>query len=228
VSKLRTSSLRSGAFTEDEEEDDRGGMGKKRSRNRGRESNVDSDDDDGDEGLGRVGKKGFRDSYNSAPSRTSLDSKRGKGGMMRGGLKGRERDFGARKERDFGARKEREREFGARDRRDGGQGPRGGGRIGRVENGGVKRAAFMSDEEEDEDEGYGLRGEKTVSSFIDLIGEEDSEDDTGEEEEEHEIRSRSSLFANEDKKQSSAPANSPERVDSYLSETRLVIFYLLS
>lgn len=219
VSKLRTSSLRSGAVTEDEEDEERGGMGKKRGRSsRGRESNFDSDDDIGDDDLGRVGKKGFRDSYNSVPSRISLDSKRGKSGMMRGGLKGREREFGGRKDREYGVRNEREREFGARDQRGRGRGPRGGGRIGRVENGSGKRAAFLSEEEEDE--GYALKGEKTASSFIDLIGEEDSEEDTGDEEEEHEIRSRGSLFANEVRKRSFAPTSSPELGDSYLSETR--------
>lgn len=67
--------------------------------------------------------------------------------------------------------------------------------------------------------GHGLRGEKSVSSFVDLIGDEDSEEGSEDEEDEHEIRTRSSLFANVVGKQSSAPSSSGG-TDSYLSETR--------
>lgn len=245
VSGLRTSSYRSGALTEDEEDGGRvkgkirGQMGK-----RGRESSFVNGDSDEEKTVGKFGNKGFRDSSNSSRfgRRFGVEDegreKRNRGGV-REGVRGREREFGVRNDRHssnsgankFGRRfgeeeggremrntvgvregvKGKDRDFGVRNVR--GEGNRGGGK------GGGRRAAFVSDEDELESR---QEKEKSVSGFLDLIGEEDSEDDVDDEDEDEEvvIRSRSSLFANEGDKKLSAGPSSADSADSYLSETR--------
>uniref|UniRef100_A0A803M4V3 ATP-dependent RNA helicase n=1 Tax=Chenopodium quinoa TaxID=63459 RepID=A0A803M4V3_CHEQI len=105
VSGLRTGSFRSGSFTEDEEDSSRG-KGKIRASfdhqmgKRGRESNFANGED---RGLGKFGKRGFRNSGDSGSGDSSRfggdgegrEYKRRGGGVREGG-RGREREFGAR------------------------------------------------------------------------------------------------------------------------------------
>ncbi|CAO2821235.1 unnamed protein product [Amaranthus hypochondriacus] len=125
---------------------------------------------------------------------------RGEG--SRGGRIGREREVGVRD-----GIKGKEREFGGRN----------GGQVDE------RKGSLVSESEEDK---IKMRNEKekSVSSFLDLIGEEDSDENMDDEEEEEELgkvvgRSRSSLFANDGEKVSSG-ASSINSGESYLSETR--------
>ncbi|KAL2924775.1 DEAD-box ATP-dependent RNA helicase 31 [Bienertia sinuspersici] len=213
VSGLRTSSFRSGVLTEDEEDVDRG-LGKKRGSmgqlgKRGRESNFVSDDINEDKksfrqmdkkGFKQMDKNGFRDSSNVGGGLKNPPNNGRKMGGMREGVKGRDREFGVRKE-----------------------GLRGGGRIGRVDRGGWGQTPFASSSEEEKDEFDRVESrkekEKSVSGFLDLIDQEDSDEDVDDEDEEVVIKSRSSLFANKGEKPSSGPSSS-DKDDSYLSETR--------
>ncbi|KAL9253560.1 DEAD-box ATP-dependent RNA helicase 31-like protein [Drosera capensis] len=91
--------------------------------------------------------------------------------------------------------------------RGGGRGEKGNGRVARV----------VSEDESDGNEG------KSVSSFVDLIGEEESDSDDEDVEEEAvgklENKSTSSLFAKDVAEDSAVPSSQGES-DSYLSETR--------
>ncbi|XP_057547383.1 DEAD-box ATP-dependent RNA helicase 31-like [Amaranthus tricolor] len=266
VSGLRTSSIKSGVFTEDEDgEDDRGKMKKKgRLGKRGRESNFDfGGSDEEDKGFRQMGKKGFQTSSNSYGNvkdssrfgrrfdgadegnesrvrngKREFDARGGQGEGNRGrGM----RAYGDRNGRGEGSRGGGVRAFGDRIVR--GEGSRGG-RIGREREVGVRdgikgkerefgernrgrvdgrKGALISESDEDEIE---MRNEKkSVSSFLDLIGEEDSDENVDDDDEEEEElgkivgRSRSSLFANDGEKVSSG-TSSTNSGESYLSETR--------
>ncbi|XP_021851694.2 DEAD-box ATP-dependent RNA helicase 31 [Spinacia oleracea] len=240
VSGLRTSSFRSGVLTEDEEDSGRG-RGKIRGSigqmgKRGRDSNFGSEGIDEDKGLRKFGKKGFRDSGNSGAMSNSPRFERKFGGEddrkrdgVREGVRGNERDFGARNGRDSSNTSKFVRRVGGED---GGRDMKkrvGGRDFVKGKGGGektvVKRAAFVSEDDDDDDDDDEIETEhekkKSVSGFLDLIGGEDSEEESDEEDDEIVIKSRSSLFANEGEKPSSGPSSS-DRGDSesYLSDTR--------
>ncbi|XP_021748836.1 DEAD-box ATP-dependent RNA helicase 31-like [Chenopodium quinoa] len=217
---------------------------------RGRESNFANGED---RGSGKFGKRGFRNAGDSGDSSRFGGEGEGReyrkrGGGVREGGRGRDKEFGARGGRGSsnvgGAVKSPPkfgRSFGGEDggremKRRGGE--RNGGFQGKkiwtkVNTGGEKRgvrraAPVLSSEEDDDEDGdeddLGKDKQKSVSGFMDLIGEEsedDSEEDSDEEDEEVVVRSRSSLFADKGANSSSGPSSiDGGGADSYLSETR--------
>ncbi|GAB4861602.1 hypothetical protein Ancab_036795 [Ancistrocladus abbreviatus] len=178
-----------------------------RSRGRFNSESDDVDDDDEDDDDDRWNSKMKKGSG----VREVMKRGRREFEMRQWGDKGGGREFESRKWGNRGGG----REFESRK-----WGNRGGGRVGRGENGGGRQAAKLMSEDDESD---GLDGrEKSVSSFMDLIGEEDSEEgsDVGDDDvDEVEIKSRSSLFGQELRKESSLHT-SPSKGDSYLTETR--------
>ncbi|GAB2217449.1 hypothetical protein Drorol1_Dr00000640 [Drosera rotundifolia] len=201
-----------GAF--DDGEDEGIGGGRRELRRDGRGGMRKGREDD----FGRKGTFGMGNSRHSG----------GKGSSFRGRIES-EDDLSDEEEEEEEEVEEEKRGWGSRRKKGGGKeggrklelrrgSDRGRGRGGgRGEKGNGRVARVVSEDESD-----GIEG-KSVSSFMDLIGEEESEGDDEDVEEEAvdelENKSRSSLFAKEVAEDSAVPSSQGES-DSYLSETR--------
>nr|AEJ88341.1 putative DEAD-box ATP-dependent RNA helicase [Tamarix hispida] len=216
ISKLRTSSNRAGALTEDEEDIEQG-RGKKRVRGgngdrvmgsfRGERGGTKKGRGGAFSEFSVTGGSGSRNSYNpssrNARFGSKLDSEYDGGGRdvwKSSRRKGDGREEMKRGGRDFQMMNERQG-VGAR----------------RIEKVGARRTSFVSD-----DEMGNIVKEKSVSKFLDLIGEDvsEEEDDDDNAGDEPEIQSRSSLFGKDSERDNTPPGSSVGSDDSYLSETR--------
>ncbi|GMH22549.1 hypothetical protein Nepgr_024392 [Nepenthes gracilis] len=193
---------------------DLGTLGKDgRTMKRGRESGFDS--------MGRMGKEGFRNSGYSGLKNSRF---RGKfddeseddddGNNIDDDDEGEDDDEGwnlnSEKVRVQGGRMGGERV--SKNQRD-----QIGAHIGRGKKGSGRQVKFSSEDESGEYEGK----DRSLSSIMDLISEEDSAEDSDivDDDNEGEMKSRSSLFGSEVRKDRTA-LSSPGGSDSYLSETR--------